>query len=133
MRAFLQASVKLTGFSAKELEETGLLDFYQDLVLGLVPEGTVARIAETADAGIRALAEDEAAAAQDIAALWYTGAWAPGGRESSGVLAAGPDGYAQALVWKAFGTLPPGAAQPGYGSWALEPVPATPRDVEEGQ
>jgi hypothetical protein len=133
MQAFLKASVGLTGFSAKELEATGLVDFYQNLVLASVSEAAVARIAETADDGFRALARDVAGVAQDIAILWYTGAWPPGGREPSDVLAAGPDGYAQALVWKAFGALPPGAAQPGYGSWALKPVPAGPHDVEESR
>ena len=59
--------------------------------------------------------------------VWYSGQWQPAlvVEESKSLQTArniSPEAYIQGLVWAAANTHPPGAKQPGYGSWALPPL-----------
>lgn len=110
----------LTGFSASELEATGLVAHYHSLLSAEVGPAVL-------DGFIGALlaAPDPAAAVGDPAVrelasalthLWYLGVW-PG----SVPFVASPAAYAEGLVWKAFHGAPPGTVAPGFGSWARPP------------
>jgi hypothetical protein len=46
--------------------------------------------------------------------MWYNGNW--GQNVVSG------QAYIQGLIWDAAEAHPPGAKQPGYGSWAIPPL-----------
>jgi hypothetical protein len=69
--------------------------------------------------------------ARNLTALWYTGQWsqlpaewrnAQGAWANDTTYVVSPSAYVEGLVWKAMGTHPKAAKQPGYGSWALPPT-----------
>lgn len=136
---FLAISARLTGFDAIELEGTGMTQTYFDTlsnntapdILALFFEETAAILAlqddEAIDAAIRSrLMPDSSydATAKVVILMWYTGEWYSGIGESTGVNSTQIDGpsYVQGLMWEAAETHPPGAKQPGYGSWAEPPI-----------
>lgn len=127
---FLEISCLLTGFSEAELTATGMLDCYYNTVLVNCNETDVTyffqnvkdiltapkRTEESTEQAIAAQLIPEwnySGLAQSIIMLWYTGNW-----NNSVVVA---DSYIQGLMWNAGHTHPPGAKQPGYGSWAIPP------------
>jgi hypothetical protein len=68
--------------------------------------------------------------ARNIIKMWYTGNWAQlpqawrnqhgaGARDVDHVISS--QAYQEGLVWRAIGTHPQGAKQPGFGTWALPP------------
>jgi hypothetical protein len=68
--------------------------------------------------------------ARNTITLWYTAQWAQlpaAWRYAHGAVEADVDhvvsaqAYQEGLMWKAAGTHPMGARQPGYGTWALPP------------
>ena len=134
---FLEISAYLTGFSEVELEGTGLLGEYFQVVMErprpvekpIVPTNAELFMAEAADilrgrrndnrinAEIaRRLMPDAAyqGLAKQIITLWYMGSW--------GNNVVSPASYVQGLIWDIAESHPPGAKQPGYGSWAIPPI-----------
>jgi hypothetical protein len=66
-----------------------------------------------------------------IVQMWYLGQWAqmpPAWRAAYGTnpndfnRIVSAEAYTEGLIWRAAGTHPQGARQPGYGSWAQPPV-----------
>jgi len=128
--AFLTISAYLTGFSETDLLGTGMVaPYYAAIrdnndpeVLGYFYEEVAAILASSH--GDEASINEAIAArlipdscyngiAKTIILLWYTGNY------GNDVLST--DSYKEALVWNVAGAHPPGAKQPGYGSWALPP------------
>jgi hypothetical protein len=136
---FLAISVRLTGFEAVELEGTGMTQTYFDTLSNNTAPDVLALFFEDA-AAILALQDDDAinaairsrlmpdssyaATAKVIILMLYTGEWYTGIGESANVASTQIDGpsYVQGLMWEAAETHPPGAKQPGYGSWAEPPI-----------
>lgn len=136
---FLAISARLTGFEAVELEGTGMTQTYLDTlsndtaadVLDLFFAEAAAILAlqdeQAIDAAIRSrLMPDSSydATAKVIILMWYTGEWYTGIGTSSSVNSTQIDGssYVQGLMWDVAEAHPPGAKQPGYGSWAEPPI-----------
>ncbi|TCJ19609.1 hypothetical protein EPD60_00350 [Flaviaesturariibacter flavus] len=131
IESFLDISVLLTGFNRAELEGTGMAEFYFKFVqeqFRLAPDVLAAFYEEAAEV-LHFEGSDQAIAVRKnllpgacynglavaIINLWYLGNW--NGSPVS------PQAYVQGLIWPAAGTHPPGAKQPGYGSWGLPPAP----------
>ena len=128
-KLFLEVSVLLTGFSKTELKATGMLETYyntiqknmdkQDIdyffldVHVLLNDKSQKNI-EAALASQFMVASAYNGLAANIIILWYTGNW------GSEVISSAS--YIQGLMWNAAHTHPPGAKQPGYGSWAERPL-----------
>jgi hypothetical protein len=145
---FVQTSAVLTGFSAVELWGTGMVASYRQVLQEAASAPIADRLVATGEAIFRRTPHNPAAVdeafrheiladatlgpvARGLIQLWYLGAWTqlpaiwrrdhganPG--DQSRVISA--QSYPNALVYLAADTHPPGARQPGYGSWAL---PAT--------
>lgn len=127
-KLFLEVSALLTGFTETELRATGMLEtyyntvlqnsdrefvdyFFEDVkVLLAGPKGDIESTLETQFMPASAYGN----IAQQLIILWYTGNWG-----NSVVSSAS---YIQGLMWDAGQTHPPGAKQPGYGSWAEKPL-----------
>ncbi|MBC9931194.1 hypothetical protein [Chitinophaga qingshengii] len=126
-KTFLQISVHLTGYDEMDLLGTGMLESYYDVVihennLHLVSEflttsekilGDLPNINDK----IRQQLIDDVkfnSLTSNIIMMWYMGTW------NGNVVS--PQSYIQGLVWKAADTHPPGAKQPGYGSWENPPI-----------
>ncbi|MEV7782203.1 hypothetical protein [Kitasatospora sp. NPDC088351] len=88
---FLRISAGLTGFDETELRATGMAHEHHRTTLAH-------RV------------RDEHA----LIHLWYVGAW-PNEAPSSA------RAHDEGLMWRTFHGTPPGAAAPGYGSWAEAP------------
>lgn len=127
---FLELSAILTGFSETELKATGMLENYYNTILKntgkeaieyfFIDLGDLLNVSRTADR-IEAIvgsqfmpASSYEGLAGNIIILWYTGNW------NGNVVSA--ESYIQGLMWDASHTHPPGAKQPGFGSWANLPL-----------
>lgn len=142
--SFLAISVWLTGFDATELEGTGMAEsYFQTLIEQNDAETTGYFFAEVDS--ILAAGGDEAATnaaiaarlmpdscyncmAKNIILMWYTGEWYSntGNPPEMGSDQISAQSYIQGLMWTAAETHPPGAKQPGYGSWAETPIRIAP-------
>lgn len=128
---FLEISAELTGFEQVELQATGMADTYlHTLWHNNSPENLAAFFAETElilartrgcelerEAQIRSIlmpASSYLSLARNIIIMWYTGQW--NNKQING------NSYIEALMWPAGQTHPPGAKQPGYGSWSNPPL-----------
>jgi hypothetical protein len=128
---FLKISVYLTGYNEVELQGTGMAETYYQAVLKSKPASDVAFFFEEVAAILQESKGDEAliekailihlmpasaynGMAMNIITMWYTGSW--GDNVVSG------QAYVQGLIWDAAQTHPPGAKQPGYGSWSMPPL-----------
>lgn len=139
-KVFLNISCLMTGFSEIELEGTGLLDLYYNEVgkqcdsasldLFFAEAETILlesnQEVDKANALIASNLMPDGnydAVAKKIILLWYTGMWFP---DLANIYNAKSyvtsDSYQQGLVWNVVGAHPPGARQPGYGSWADRPI-----------
>lgn len=133
LSTFLEISAELTGFEQVELQATGMADTYLQTIITAnqnTPDNLAAFFAETGlilartrgcpperEAQIRSLlmpASSYLSLARNIIIMWYTGTW-----DNKQINA---DSYIEALMWPAGQTHPPGAKQPGYGSWANPPL-----------
>lgn len=133
---FLKISVQLTGYSEMELLGTGMLESYFNVVMNKngvpVVESFLAKSADILarnkdDPGqmreeiLNDLMPDSlyGGLTKNLITMWYMGSW----MEEM----VSPQAYIQGLIWKAADSHPPGAQQPGYGSWHTPPltVPAT--------
>ncbi|OBU85984.1 hypothetical protein [Chromobacterium subtsugae] len=138
---FLDISSQLTGFSATELEATGMASLYWDTVLRQNPPADVEgflscsrRILQEGGGDETAIHEMIAAQlfpvsqfgglAQNLINLWYLGQWIPANQNLGLAMQhnVSSEAYVQSLVWRAAQTHPPGARQPGFGSWAEKPL-----------
>ncbi len=127
---FLQVSALLTGFSEAELKATGMAGTYYNTVLQYTDQKSVDQFfqdlrtlleAKPAKEKIESTlatqfmsAEKYSGMASNIIILWYTGSW--------GDKVVSAASYIQGLMWDAIHAHPPGAKQPGYGSWANLPL-----------
>ena len=139
---FLAISSWLTGFSDVELLGTGLLETYWEVVQR---EASVENLQYFLAASRDVLAQGDGCEttthqlilerlipascydnlAQNIVYMWYAGAWYPTvstATDLAQVRNISPNAYIQGLMWAAADTHPPGAKQPGFGSWAEPPV-----------
>ena len=141
---FLRISSVLTGFEVAELQATGMAEKYLSVVAQETPADTLAQFFKESEAILHTGEGNPEAVgsliasnlfpatcfgglAQNIAFMWYSGQWQPAlvVEESKSLQTArniSPEAYIQGLVWAAANTHPPGAKQPGYGSWALPPL-----------
>ena len=150
---FTSLSAFLTGFDAAELHGTGMMQVYFDLIPSIIgPEYFGRLLSRWSNIYIRGagdeplleelvttgLLEDDTLGplARNLIALWYLGMWnqlpgdwrnVHGAWSGDTTFIVSPQSYTSALVWKALHSHPPGAKQPGYGSWALPPEEARPR------
>lgn len=130
-KLFLEISAILTGFSKTELKATGMLESYYNTI----QKNTDKQDIDYFFVDVYALLNDKSykpeqiedilatqyladsaynGLAKNIIILWYTGNW------GSEVISSAS--YIQGLMWNAAHTHPPGAKQPGYGSWAELPL-----------
>lgn len=131
MDTFLAISVHLTGYNEMELLGTGMLEPYFNVVMNKNSVNVVeAFLAASADilqrnkgdlkkinAEIASQLMPDACyegLAQNIITMWYMGNWMNEMVSSQA--------YIQGLIWNAAETHPPGAKQPGYGSWHNPPI-----------
>lgn len=135
---FLEISVCLTGFDELELQATGMLQTYYDTVVSNSNRETLAFFFDEVRSILHTTRGNESrrnalirsdlmpassydGLARNIICLWYTGQWnaATNGQQVNAA------SYIEALMWPAANTHPPGAKQPGYGSWAEPPIGPT--------
>lgn len=128
---FLNISICLTGFSEIELMSTGMLDNYFNVMMNqsnvAVAEAFLSQAADI----LKKYKDDPdklqqainsnlmpdslySGIAKNIIRMWYLGNW--------GNTVIAPQTYIQGLIWGVAGTHPPGAKQPGYGSWNAAPL-----------
>jgi hypothetical protein len=145
---FVALSETLTGYPAAELWGTGLVPTYYALLPSIIGDRIFGEFmtrwmyTDARGAGDEALLEDLVTdqifddptfgpLARNLTALWYTGQWnqlpadwrnVHGAWANDVTYVISPAAYAEGLVWKAMGTHPKAAKQPGFGSWALPPV-----------
>jgi hypothetical protein len=130
-QTFLQISSYLTGFNEAELLGTGMLNTYfktvkennssLDVQLFIETAATIITEAKGNDQKLNnAIATRLMPSscynnlAQNIITMWYTGNW------NNNVIS--PQSYVQGLIWDVAEAHPPGAKQPGYGSWSIPPL-----------
>lgn len=144
-RNFLQISVHLTGFSEIDLLGTGMLKTYMETCQRKTSENPAswplflqkARkiIALKDQTGINAAIKNNLLAGEledltkNVIKMWYLGnwypliwngeSWEPKPKTLPEVISV--NSYKEGLVWKAVETHPPGAKQPGFGSWSKPP------------
>ncbi len=148
LEQFVAFSVTLTGFDAAELWGTGLVKTYHDLLPAIIGDDLFGRLmsrwqdtwlrGEGDEPFLETLVREQifedptfGPLARNLTALWYTGQWnqlpadwrnVHGAWANDTTYIVSPAAYAEGLVWKAMGTHPKAAKQPGFGSWALPPV-----------
>lgn len=128
---FLEVSALLTGFNETELKATGMTETYYNTILQNTDKEsidyffqdlkTLLRDSKLSNEKINAALATQfmpgssySGLAKSIIILWYTGNW------GDNVVSAAS--YIQGLMWDAGHTHPPGAKQPGFGSWANLPL-----------
>ncbi len=142
-QVFLSISVWLTGYDEVQLQGTGMQETYfatitqestaENLQLFLAEAAFILASGEGDEAKTNALIADRLMPsssydnlAQNIIYMWYSGQWEPTVSASNANLQEvrniSPNAYIQGLMWDAAQTHPPGAKQPGYGSWATLPL-----------
>lgn len=140
---FLDLSVPLTGFDRLALEGTGLVDTYFRTLQRQADATELAAFWQAGQHILRRAGQHPAlldallrvelfpasafgGLAQNIVFLWYCGQWQPTvdapGANLATVKNVSAQTYVQGLVWLAAQTHPPGAKQPGFGSWARPPA-----------
>ena len=128
---FLELSGYLTGFSEMELLGTGMLETYYDVAKNNNSIGVFESFLGKAAEIMRNKNDVEKinnaigselmpvflfnGLAQNIITMWYMGNWTNGTVIS-------PQSYIQGLIWTVADAHPPGAKQPGYGSWSKDPT-----------
>lgn len=159
---FVTLSAILTGFEQVELWGTGMAKDYFQTVTGVVGGDVAGQLLAVGaaiqerwrgdpgelDAAVRAeiLASPKLGpVARNVIQLWYLGSWIQlpqawrsefGTSPADTTRVVSAAAYQQSLVYDAMAAHPPGAKQPGFGSWAVAPEsieanPGRQRDVEE--
>ena len=144
---FLALSVELTGYERADLLGTGLTETYYQTFTGIVSPAIcealwevvaeiTARDSRDEEKLIAAIRREILASpvfgplAANIIQMWYIGSWMElpqGWRNAYGtnpgdtthVISA--EAYKQSLIYDVMQAHPPGAKQPGYGSWHHPP------------
>ncbi|MCX4404263.1 hypothetical protein OOK58_01690 [Streptomyces sp. NBC_01728] len=147
LHQFAALSANLTGFDCRELQETGMMHTYRQVVVDQAGAERLDRLAGSVAGspdGPPRLEDDSARElARAITHLWYVGTW-PGlphplspdngaSAPEAGPYVVSSRAYEQGLVWRAFGGNAPGTAAQGHGSWADAPSEVAPvgaRDTE---
>ncbi len=139
---FLPISAWLTGFDTTELQATGMTATYYATITTKNTASCIDDFFAQAELVLQEGGGDEDKTnsliasqlfptscynnlAQNIITMWYTGEWAPDVNAAPSLAEAhniSPNAYVQGLMWTAASTHPPGAKQPGYGSWADPPI-----------
>ena len=137
---FVEFSAELTGYSATDLEGTGLVDAYLTLADDQLGSAFMATFFTNARLVLRHRGPAARAkamrivilasptlwpAAAALITLWYTGSWttpAPAGAPPNKAIVPSAQAYEQQLAFRAAGAHPPGASPTGHGSWAIPPV-----------
>lgn len=148
---FLAFSAELTGYSETDLEGTGNVDSFLDLLEQQTGKKPMARFHDAALAVVRhesAHARTEAMRidvlpsptvwpmCQSLIVLWYQGFWpalaaswyrgtgtpVPKGWSATQKIVPSAQAYTAQLAFRAAGAHPPGANPTGHGSWAIDPV-----------
>jgi hypothetical protein len=142
---FLKLSAVLTGYDRADLHGTGMVWPYYDELVSIVGEAIVGELLGAAVSSLREAggdAREEAVQrkilddsklgplARNLIKMWYLGNWYQlprVWREAHGAHARDTDhvvsaaAYQEGLVWRAIGSHPPGAKQPGFGTWSQPP------------
>lgn len=125
LEQFVGLSVELTGFSRLQLLGTAMAGTYLETMDAKLPAGGVDELlvaygklpaGPAREAAITAELLDNSdlgPITRDMILLWYCGSW--GGDVVSA------EAYLAGLQWVAAGAHPPGAQQPGFGSWSQLP------------
>jgi hypothetical protein len=147
---FLALSVVLTGFERVDLQGTGLLSTYYQTFTSIVRPEICQELWKRASTIIEQNRHDETALeaairreilaspelgplAANIIQMWYTGSWIQLPLAWSSQYGTSPldvtkvisaQAYTQSLIYNVIQAHPPGAKQPGFGSWSRPPVPA---------
>jgi hypothetical protein len=145
--SFLRLSEALTGFSRIDLLGTGLARNYLDTLLSVVGTMAAGELLLVGDKIIGSNRPDDPKVvagltkgvindprlgplAKNVIYMWYLGNWTqlPAGWDNEQGATAGDKSrvisaaaYQEGLIWRAIGTHPPGAKQPGFGTWANPP------------
>jgi len=144
---FLDLSSKLTGYSADELEQTGMLETYycmlmkeddQDGIRAFLEKARQVLTGADVDDEIKATFIDHTPyeeLAQRIILMWYTGIWTTMNQKDMKPAQArtamiSAKTYQEGLIWATAETHPAGAKQPGYASWERKPIPRFDHIVE---
>lgn len=127
---FMSVSEALTGFPVNELQSTGLAETYYIHILKKLEAATFEEFLtvsmnifekssspEQLKAAIASEIMDNPGMnemAVQVITLWYLGTW-----EGAYI---NDLSYQEGLVWNVMHAHPPGAKQPGFKSWAIQPV-----------
>lgn len=146
--AFLCLSVYLTGFERVDLMGTGMLEeYYKFVVCNVDDEACQDLWSITTNTTKKldglAVPEKEVALheaikrslmnhvnlgpiAKNIIRLWYLGTWQKDKNDPLSAFVTSAVAYQEGLIWKVMHTHPPGAKQPGFGSWSDLPLSRAP-------
>ncbi|MCJ8288554.1 MAG: hypothetical protein HRT58_00870 [Crocinitomicaceae bacterium] len=123
----------LTGFSLTEIQGTGLSEKYLEVIRDKEPQainnlldsfeklGTDHRNVSDNDLIlIRGVLEDECLGpiSQQLILMWYTGQWNFGETDTYVI---SEKAYIESFSFRAAGSHPAGAKQPGFGTWQFPP------------
>ena len=125
---FMSISEALTGFSVFDLHATGLAnEYYKHLINSISQPTLIDFLKRSSDVFasstkysieneiiLKLLSDNEIKKiANKIITLWYQGTW-----EGKHIH---ENAYKEGLIWKAIHSHPPGAKQPGFKSWSINP------------
>lgn len=139
---FLKISSWLTGFEEVELQGTGMVEpYYATLTQNNTPANLDFFFHDVRDIFATSGQDEQQILnliatrlmpnssynnmAKQIILMWYTGQWFSDPTNGNSATQINAQSYVQALMWPAADTHPPGAKQPGYGSWANVPINAS--------
>ena len=137
LNAFVNLSVVLTGFSSADLEGTGMLSSYFEVVNNeLSPAFIEEMLTDFISIHIsdyNNLSKEELLKFQEfwksklyrkqldqIIQLWYLGEWIDTKENKDFIVSS--DAYLEGLIWKAIDAHPMGGKQPGFATWGFKPT-----------
>ena len=147
---FLALSAVLTGFEQVDLQGTGLVVTYYQTFTGIIRPEICEELWKLTSKIIEGNRHDEGAMntairreilaspefgplATNIIQMWYLGNWMQlphawrnqfGASSADVTKVISAEGYKQGLIYDVIGAHPPGAKQPGFGSWSQPPAAA---------
>jgi hypothetical protein len=151
-KSFLLICSEITGYSALELESTGLIDTYHQLLSEILGPKLIEEFAQSIDEVLvtHPNTPDRQAAVDRVlrppsrfwpvisalVSLWYLGTWnqlpdswyaavglaLPGESDAGRTHVPSKLGYIEQLSYRTADAHPPGAKPTGFGSWGSKPV-----------
>ncbi len=131
---FVQLSVEITGFDRSIITGTGLVDQNLRALRSIAGKPVMDKVLSDWDANDPYSFEPDAIPiVNNIVRTWYLGKWValsaaelralslPKGGPAGLNHVLSPEAYREALAWKVVHAHPPGAKQPGFGSWTEVP------------